>query len=327
LCGACNSTLTHRASLNATRPKVINDYAFNPSKVKLFHAKGQSAKPDTQYLGVEIEVDNGGEKPENVQAAGLYPSELYYVKHDGSLHKGFEVVSMPATYQYWIDEADFEWAHKLKQMDYRSYDTDTCGMHVHVSRASVSYLTIYKLLKFMSMNKDFILKMSRRQDQDRLARYSGIDRGKSDSRIYGAGAGGRFIDRVGKKHPAYRPKIGSLVVEAVSQNDHSNRYKALNLENEKTIEFRIFRGTLDVPAIKRNLAFVVALCAFMKYSSLRIFDEKNAAKRKDSSKLQSLVEFLRYLKSAAAISTLGKEQAADLLKWCVSKIPADKQHD
>jgi hypothetical protein len=195
------------------------------------------------FAGFEIEVDNGGESNENVRKALLDGTiEELYCKHDGSLTRGFEVVSHPGTWQYW-KEFDFHtWSTALKKLNYRSYNTSTCGMHVHISRASLTTLDIYKLLRFLRDNSDLVQYVSRRQ-AGKLEQWARIDKDSVE-----------HLALKVKQSPEHRP---------------SSRYMALNLENARTVEFRIFRGTLDVAAIKRNLALCFALVHFVKWAGFR----------------------------------------------------------
>ncbi|MBE6950630.1 MAG: hypothetical protein E7451_04755 [Ruminococcaceae bacterium] len=63
------------------------------------------------YMGVEIELDEGGESDN--QARKLLEianseTERIYCKHDGSLNDGFEVVSHPMTLAYHIEKMPWQ---------------------------------------------------------------------------------------------------------------------------------------------------------------------------------------------------------------------------
>ena len=191
------------------------------------------------YLGVEIEVEatRGAELDEGAETA---TSERFYCKHDGSLSNGFEIVSHPATWEWWRT-ADLDFTDELREQGFRSYNTETCGMHVHVSRNVLSQLDIYKLLKFCKNAPGFLLKVSRRKKAN-LQRWAAIGREGPDV----------------------------LVLKA--KGDHNSpacRYEALNVTGGSTVEFRLFRGTLDKHAIRRNLAFVQALILYVKETSIK----------------------------------------------------------
>ena len=70
--------------------KQVHDYYYKPEPI--FYGTG------SRYLGVELEIDEGGESHENAgQILRLANSgdELVYCKHDGSLNEGFEIVTHP----------------------------------------------------------------------------------------------------------------------------------------------------------------------------------------------------------------------------------------
>ena len=66
------------------------------------------------------------------------PGKRMYIKHDGSLDEGFEMVTHPMTLEYHC--RDFPWqelTQKAVSLGYRSHQTSTCGLHIHVSRRSL----------------------------------------------------------------------------------------------------------------------------------------------------------------------------------------------
>jgi len=93
------------------------------------------------YLGVELEIDGvGGNYGENAasifDAAGIPRDEtVAYVKEDGSLHAGIEIVTHPGGIEWHLQE--FPWRElckAAKELGYRSHDAGTCGLHVHVCK-------------------------------------------------------------------------------------------------------------------------------------------------------------------------------------------------
>ena len=70
--------------------RVIHDYYYKPEPI--FYGEGK------RYFGVELEIDGAGES--NANAAKLVEianndRELVYIKHDGSLDDGMEIVTHP----------------------------------------------------------------------------------------------------------------------------------------------------------------------------------------------------------------------------------------
>lgn len=262
----------------------LHDYSYKPSP-QFFKLSTQHARRGLMYLGVELEVDSEHERDrgDDIKAAGLFEHDLLYCKEDGSLDNGFEIVSHPASWEYW---QTFKWddiAASLKGNDYRSYDTQTCGMHIHVGRSALTALDIFKLLAFFRTNKTFIARLSRR-------RIPQLDRWSA-------------IDESGKGDLAKKAKAGNNLGGA--------RYTAINLENDATIEFRIFRGTLDAKAIKRNIALVTAFCRFVKATSLRQLWRD---------------DFIAWLKTEGRAS-IGRPDSRELLSWILARCPENEAGD
>jgi hypothetical protein len=263
--------------------QLIHEYEYKPSPVfykapkeniiewpRMRDLGGTIRNGDiTTYFGVELEVDDGGEFDEGVIDAELDIKPLYYCKHDGSLHNGFEVVSHPATWQYWR-QTDLGWMNKLIHNGYRSYKTETCGMHIHVNRSALSQLDIFKLLAFCKANPKFIHYISRRHTERDMNQWARVNASSTQT----------LVSNVKTKH--------------------SPRYNAINLLPRNTIEFRIFRGTLDNTAFLRNIAFVHTLIQFVKTHSI----DRNSASA-----------YSAWLKLNAERVLCDKAMAKSLIEW------------
>jgi hypothetical protein len=123
-------------------------------------------------LGVELEVDDGGENSANAKAVLEVANESgdhLYIKHDGSLNEGFELVSHPMALDFHSHSMPWQKVlAKLKELGYHSHQTATAGLHVHVNRDSLGYTyqeqeeTIARILFFMEKHWNELLKFSRR---------------------------------------------------------------------------------------------------------------------------------------------------------------------
>ena len=132
-------------------------------------------------------------------------------KNDGSItDEGFEMVTYPMMRDKAIETAvglcSIARKHGVRA-------DDSCGVHVHVSRASLKKSTIAKLLMLFSENESDIESIARR-DIEEWARI--IKK-----------------DRVDKLSDAY---------DMVADHRDDGRYQAINTCNSQTIEFRIFQG-------------------------------------------------------------------------------------
>ena len=219
---------------------VINPYEYKPTWNHR-RAENESLPRQTPYMGIEIETEApvSRDMVEDIREVGLDQSELFIVKHDGSLDHGFKVVSHPATLAYWNNH-NLACFTELAKLGYCAFKTKTCGMHVHFSRSVVTPFCLFKMLEFSALNSNFMAKASRRGDRASYSRYARVFHGRTRD----------LVDRAkGQKTP---PEC---------------RYTAINTTYE-TVEFRIFQSTLLPSAIKRNLAFVTAYWQFCNTHAL-----------------------------------------------------------
>lgn len=189
------------------------------------------------YLGVEVEVDEGGEEGETVtEIMPIMNKEngkfFIYCSHDGSLNDGFEIITQPATLKYHLGIMNSykELFKNLINKGYQSHNTSTCGVHVHFNRdfyKENETLYITRLLYIVEKFWDDIVIFSRRNQ--------------------------RRIDRYSKKMDC---KADEYIKKWNKSENHDAHYYAINLANENTIEFRMFRGTLNANSFQAILEFV-----------------------------------------------------------------------
>ena len=210
----------------------IKEYTYKPEPI--FYGEGK------RFFGVELEVDEGGHDDDNaleIIDQANYNNEHIYIKSDGSLHEGFEIVTHPMTLDYHMN--DFCWEdvlHKAVQLGYRSHQTTTCGLHVHVNRNSFGSneysqdMTISRILYFVEQNWNELLCFSRRTES----------------------AMNRWASRFG-----YESSPKKLLNKVKCTY---GRYCAVNLCNRHTIEFRMFRGTLRLNTLLATFQLVNRIC-------------------------------------------------------------------
>lgn len=171
------------------------------------------------YLGTEVEIENTKDIISNDEAAQTIQTLIpVYPMHDGSINNGFEMVSDPQNIEWTMEHReDFERAFKyLTDNGFRGDETSTCGLHIHVSRDPLHPDTIDKILLFMENYKDELINLARRHSTEWSAFISDRNEDFVQSLTY------------------------------IKDKKHNNgRYMALNLQNTHTIEFRLFRSTLN----------------------------------------------------------------------------------
>lgn len=240
----------------------IRSHSYKPDP-EFNYAKGERRGRDHLFLGVELEV----ELPEDCDRddeARKAPEAAWYAKEDGSLTNGVEFVSHPGTWKWW-NETDLGW---VEDNGWKAYKTETCGMHVHISRRGLSKFTLYKILTFFAQNPEYVLRISRRE-RDFLDKWAAIEQGKE------------------------------IIYRKARYGESRCRYQAVNVEGRNTVEFRIFRGTVNPERIKQNIAWVYGVVSWLRNAPL--------------SKLRPH-DFHAWLRSADGVKFLGK-MAAPVLNW------------
>lgn len=199
------------------------------------------------WAGIELEVECSKADPTE-EAGKVYDlmGDFILIKEDGSLNHGFEIVTRPASLE----------VHKQKWSSFFdkrpsclvSWNTSTCGMHVHLTRYDndhkrvMSEMTVAKVVMFVNAPRNLPL----------VTAIAGRNSARW-SRIY---------DK-------------ETLPKALRVND---RYEAVNLTNTQTIEFRIFRGTLNQAGFFKNLEFAFALKDFCSMSERSILDCQSSSK-------------------------------------------------
>lgn len=200
-----------------------------------------------RLFGCEAEIEISGDyKKDRVPIAvelrqKVLGSDFIICKHDGSIggtradgtggDKGFEIVTAPADLETHRKKWPLLEAYdKYKRL--RSWDTHTCGFHIHVSRESITTFALSRMLVFVNHpnNKQFIQKVAGRSET-KYTKY-------------------------------YEKKAGDALLKAKGRGTDGERRQAINQMNPHTIEFRIFRGTINPRHILRNIEFVDAVCCF-----------------------------------------------------------------
>ena len=232
-CGSCDSCDIHCSCSDS-----ILDYSENV----LDHCAFFGNPHDLLWLGVELEVEvvNGHSPGDIAERWRDKAADWLICKHDGSLDHGFELVTAPSDLQTHAERwtALLADTHLTKHL--RSWDTTTCGLHVHVSRKPLSQLTIGKLLVFMNSPK--------------TAQYL-------------TALAGRNSSRWAKMSP-------KKVSDATKMS--SDRYQVVNLCNDDTIEFRLFKGTLNREHALANIQFCHAVVRYVKDASMRSVEDWHA---------------------------------------------------
>ena len=230
----------------------IRNYGYKPTPI--FYPPRDYGN-NNLYMGVELEVeiDRG-------YASGCYDifGDKTYYKEDCSIRNGFEIVSHPATLEYHKNE--MQWDDALEYLTDNggsSHDNGRCGLHVHVNRDyfgdwDESKLAAAKIIILLDNCWNEIVKFTRRESHS------------FESSGY-----------------SYKPTVPKRI-DTLSQQERYKGYDldaiyshwsrsrgALNVDNDYTLEFRIFRGTLNYRTFIATLELVAHICDIAKHTSLQ----------------------------------------------------------
>jgi hypothetical protein len=238
---------------------VVKRYNYTPVP-KFLTAKAEPVRREALNYGVEIEMEyNNGTRDLNSVGRDIldwWGGNDMYIKHDGSLDCGFELVSHPFTWSHYL-------ANKNKWTDYLLYirdlgmnatyysshrDTYTCGFHTHMSQAAFTPVHLYKFVQFFYKNsaRALITGIAER-DHNQYARFEGVDLSQ---------AAQMCKDK---------------------QNPSGQRYSAINMMGGhaheqgggdcSTVEVRIFKGDLEPYIFHKNLEFLQSVFEFSSMNS------------------------------------------------------------
>ena len=247
LCPTCHSN-------RERRPRVIHDYGFKPYPV--FH--GTVDDPSYGYpltFGFENEVDKGHARDDcAAELNNAFGEDILYMKNDSSVD--FEIVTHPRTLKSYLEDFDFDRMCQIPlDFGYKSHDAGTCGFHIHVGRAQLGQtnadrnFVISKIVLLMWKHWNSLVKFSRRTDSQ-LSHWAAAP------------------------SLTFKPDLvrydQATLLDAVRRQylDTYDRYRALNLCNNGTIEFRLWRGSLKPVTLKATLQLTSNLVRFAMDNTL-----------------------------------------------------------
>jgi hypothetical protein len=198
----------------------IHDYGYKPTAI-YYEAENES-KAQVRHYGIELEVNASADKAEDI---GERLGEHAYLKHDGSLTNGFEIVTHPhsrkAMRELWTEFFD------KPVRGVTSYKTGECGLHVHIERKGIDDAHLRRMVVFVNAPQNT-----------------------------------PFIERIAQRTSNSFCEIKNKTLTTALMNE--SRYEALNLNNRRTIELRIFRGSYRLDRVLKALDFADALVEFTR---------------------------------------------------------------
>jgi formylmethanofuran dehydrogenase subunit E len=203
---------------------VLNDASYLP---RLKFNKSTKDIRTKLYFGAEIELEEG----ENEKLSD-WISDFFFLKEDGSIKDGCETVTHPFTWNWFQENKNIfkKYFNKVENLGYR--EESNCGIHFHLSRKAFTTKRLLHFLKLFYENEEFITYVSGRIYNDSLRQWSSLHR-EHDMEFYA------------EEEPFY-----------------DDKYQAVNLSNNDTIEVRIFSSTTEFSEFEFKLEFVKAAYDF-----------------------------------------------------------------
>lgn len=302
-CSTCSGwmldTSAHRLR-NSTKPICYDCYAlqvqdiqsfnFKPRRFNKLVGKHETSPPreDALLFGVELEMEplSSSMYDRDEMAAimlKLCGRDKFFVKHDGTVRSGIELVSNPFSWQ-WLKENKEYMQSVFKEIAKRKYSarhTGNAGFHVHLTKKAFGTFHLYKFLQFYykASVQAFIKLVSERRTGWQYASFRVEDSGVHTKRVA-------------------KEKINMIPASRSSRDSTTQvmRHSAISLMFEPTVEVRIFAGVDTMSIFMKNMEFIRSTYDFTRDCTLNdlvitryihyIMDRKNR------NKYQTLIKFL-----------------------------------
>ena len=190
------------------------------------------------FIGVELEMELEGEcqveienrlenTMEDLNDIGYYDNLVEY-KEDGSLDDGVEMVTAPTSLKQFKEDI-VPLIQGLQEKGFTSEKGGRCGNHIHISRNAFNEQAQARLVLIYARFESIIKILSRRGDnvgycKDVLNTVSAISLDNAE--------------------------------EVVKNQKAKQKSTAINFNNSETIEFRVFRGTMNTNVLIANIQLV-----------------------------------------------------------------------
>ena len=213
-----------------------HSYSYKPKRVAFKRGKRELMHRRLLYFGLELETTGRACEKWSESLRSIVDSGQFYIKHDGSVTDGAELVSFPMTREYMKENPKM--LEEIFALSDSGWTCDeSCGMHIHLSRASFTNHHAYKFQSFFMHNKDFLVGLSGRNNSDHLERYS-----------------------------SFSASARRCTTMDVAKGRLSHKYVACRA-TDFSYEIRIFQGTLQKESFLRNIELADSLYWYTRTAS------------------------------------------------------------
>ncbi|MCK9578541.1 amidoligase family protein [bacterium] len=318
------------------KPSIFNFYTYTSKDVKNNDVTGYdlfniSNEEDSKklYLGIEVEIDGFNSTSAKERCAldilkqFSNKEKIFYIKHDGSLRCGFEIVTHPMELQALFLIPWNEIFNIAKSYGAYAFKEKTCGLHVHFNKSyygcnlskprTSSYNKPFmekalRLLDFINKNFMELSKISRRCNNNYRCMLKEsdlpieIDQGYTHC-IKNCGKPCSFrycrkqhtVKNLMKRIKKYGGRRLYNVADLYN-GSIIDKYSACNLTNFSTIEIRLWRGTLNVESFKSLILLTYLIIQHVhdtnKSKSIKIIDIVAQSKQLQDDQKTKLIGFI-----------------------------------
>lgn len=236
------------------KQKALHSYGHKP--IPVFKNAENENKTKVYHMGIELETElksGTGNNTYDLAYEGTKNAEDFvYAKTDGSLSNGVEFVTHPISFKAWIDtyldRLNNDVLTPIKENIGVQENPSSAGIHIHLSRDSLGrnaqerneVITRICYLLSTENNYNLLTKFCNRSKEK-------IKRWASNYDTY----------EYGNNNLEERPLKDRVYIS-------HNRYKVVNLCNQKTVEFRCFGSSVDIRDIQAYLVFVYSVVEYCK---------------------------------------------------------------
>ena len=241
------NTINTTNTTNTTTNNYVNLLASYHCGVRMgdnkYTATSETPTNTTRYFGWELETElsSTGIAEYTTRLNDLVNDgqlgKMVKFERDGSLHDGgCEIISQPMTPKYMIENRDKfkDMMDAINSMGGTSHDNGRCGLHFHVSRASLTEDAINEIYFVVETFKKELIAFSRRQAFNYCA-FKDFSTGTN----YGY----KYIDK-----------------DYFIRNKSTGHYCCLNNANSNTLEFRFMRGTTNIRTFMASMEVIDNIC-------------------------------------------------------------------
>jgi len=232
-------------------------HSYHHSHRDGFFNKPKEDKPNSHKIGVELEIEANSQAAKN--KINKFRSNWFTQESDGSLGSyGIELITIPLLPKDAKARSTWESLCEALSPIAKSWDRNTCGLHVHIGREILGSNAEQKsetLGKLLFLYHHFI-----KDDPINIAIY-----GRSRA----------YLDKDGKTEEGNAvlllgtsvlkdKSVKDKVDKAMKAKSNGDRYFDINIQNEKTVEFRKGKGSINVDRITSIIEYSEKMCLFAK---------------------------------------------------------------